>query len=183
MDGIFGIGIPEILIVIVLALIILGPQDMVKTARKLGRWVYRVYHSPTWRMIMSTSQELRELPTKFVREAGLEDTVAEIKNTTADVRAQLRETSSDVSAEIKDITGQASGELKGARAELGDGARAAVSELKEGLPPAVPEPTLEAPVDASQVDSDGESPAFTSAGPEPFSPSIGTNPESQENNN
>src|SRR5512146_1088302 len=101
MDGIFSIGIPEILIVIVLALIIMGPQDMVKTARKLGAWVYRVYHSPTWRMIMSTSQEIRELPTKFVREAGLEETVKDIRHTTDDVKAQLKEASGDVSAGLK----------------------------------------------------------------------------------
>ncbi len=189
MDGIFGIGIPEILIVVVLALIILGPQDMVKTARKLGRWMYRVYHSPTWRMIMSTSQELRELPTKFVREAGLEDTVEEIKNTTADVRAQLKEATGKVSAELKDVAGEASGELKEARQELGDSARAAASEL-EGSPatpaPEVaspPEPLLEAPVDGSQVDPDGASPAAASTQPEPFSPSLEQNPESQENKN
>ncbi len=177
MDGIFGIGIPEILIVVILALIILGPQDMVKTARKLGRWVYRVYHSPTWRMIMSTSQELRELPTKFVREAGLEDTVAEIKSTTADVRAQLRETSADVSAELKDVSGQASGELKEARQELDDSAQAAASELKGGSLPAAPAPAslpeqpLDAPVNASPVDEpDGARPAPASVHPEPFSP-------------
>src|SRR5512135_1096767 len=180
MDGIFGIGIPEILIVVVLALIIMGPQDMVKTARKLGRWVYRVYHSPTWRMIMSTSQELRELPTKFVREAGLEDTIDEIKNTTADVRAQLKEATSDVSDGLKDVSGEASGELKEARQELGDGARAAVSELREDLPPAAPEaptppePSLEATADVVQVDPDGASPAPASTKPEPFSPGLET---------
>src|SRR5512146_2184169 len=103
MDGIFSIGIPEILIVIVLALIIMGPQDMVVTARKLGRWVYKVYHSPTWRMIMSTSQEIRELPTKFVREAGLEDTMEEIKTTTAGVKAQLKEATGDVTAELQSV--------------------------------------------------------------------------------
>src|SRR5512135_3711995 len=151
MDGIFGIGIPEILIVVVLALIILGPQDMVSTARKLGRWVYRVYHSPTWRMIMSTSQEIRELPTKFVREASLEDTVQDIKNTTADVKAQLKEAtggvsaqlkdaSNDVSAELKSATRDAAGELKEAHQELGGRVEVAASEPEETLPPGEPAP-------------------------------------------
>ncbi len=176
MDGIFGIGIPEILIVIVLALIILGPKDMVETARKLGRWVYRVYHSPTWRMIMSTSQELRELPTRFVREAGLEDTMAAVKNTTADVRAQLKEVASGMSTELKDVAREASGELKEGRQELGDSARAAVLELDESLPPAapeaasLPEPPLEPPAEASLVDPGGTGTAPAGVQPQPFSP-------------
>lgn len=187
MDGIFGIGIPEILIVLVLALIILGPKDMVSTARKMGRWVYKVYHSPTWRMIMSTSQEIRELPTKFVREAGLEDTVEEIKNTTAGVKAQIKEAtgdvsaelksaSSDVSAELKGASDEATGELKDARQELGAGA---VSEPVEVLSPVGPEAApspevaLDAPVETVLADPDGDNPAPASARPEPFTPQRG----------
>ncbi len=180
MDGIFGIGIPEILIVLVLALIILGPKDMVSTARKMGRWVYRVYHSPTWRMIMSTSQEIRELPTKFVREAGLEDTMEDIKNTTANVKAQLKEATGDVSAELKDATAEATGELKEARQELSAGAQAAaaaVSEPVEEPAPADPgtastsEPAPEPPLEASLADPPGDNPASASAQPQPFTPS------------
>jgi Sec-independent protein translocase protein TatA len=178
MDGIFGIGIPEILIVLALALIILGPQDMVSTARKLGRWVYQVYHSPTWRTIMSTSQEIRQLPTKFVREAGLEDTVEDFKNTTANVKAQLKEVTGDVSAELKDVTREATGEMREARQELGAGAEAAaagVSEPVEELLPAagvapLPGPALDEPADAFLADPNGDHPAPASAQPEPFTP-------------
>ncbi len=179
MDGIFGIGIPEILIVLVLALIILGPKDMVSTARKMGRWVYRVYHSPTWRMIMSTSQEIRDLPTRFVREAGLEDTMEGIKNTTADVKAQLKEATGDVSAELKGATDEATDELKDARQELGAGAQAAAAALtqpvEEPAPAAPgaaspPDLALEPPLEASLVDPLGDNPAPAGVQPEPFTP-------------
>ena len=180
MDGIFGIGIPEIIIVVVLALIIMGPQDMVATARKLGRWVYRVYHSPTWRMIMSTSQELRELPTKFVREAGLEDTVADIKQTTADVKSQLKEATSGVSAGLKEVTSDASAELKEARQELGAETQAAAAPARPeaALPSAAPdpapisEPTLESPAPVVLVDpnGNGNEAVSSTAQPEPFAP-------------
>ena len=115
MEGFFGIGIPEILLILVLALIILGPQDMVSTARKLGRWVYRAYHSPLWRQIMSTSAELRELPTKFVREAGLEDTIDDLKKTSSDVKAELKGVSSDVTAELSQARQEAGDESAGRR--------------------------------------------------------------------
>ncbi len=168
MDGIFGIGIPEILIVVVLALIILGPQDMVKTARKLGAWVYRVYHSPTWRMIMSTSQEIRELPTKFVREAGLEETVKDIRHTTDDVKAQLKEASGDVSAGLKDVADGTTSELQEARQEL---------KVETG---AKPEPADPAPV--SLVDPDGNGDKETPVvQPEPFV-SRREQPEAQDHN-
>ena len=204
MDGIFGIGIPEILIVVVLALIILGPQDMVKTARKLGRWVYRVYHSPTWRMIMSTSQELREVPTKFVREAGLEDTVEEIKQTTANVKSQLKEATGDVSAELKqasldasaglkEATGDVSAELKEARQQLGPEAQsaAALAQPEAVLTPAAPDPVpipapgLDSPAPVLLADPDGdgnnEAPS-TAAQPVPFTPWHEPQPEAQDLN-
>ncbi len=112
MDSFFGIGIPELLIIFVLALIILGPEDMVKTARRLGRWVYRAYHSPAWRMLISTSQELRQLPTKLVKEAGLEETVQELRQTTAEYKAQLKQATNDVTAELQGATRDISTELK-----------------------------------------------------------------------
>ncbi len=181
MDGIFGIGIPEILIVVVLALIILGPQDMVNTARKLGRWIYRVYHSPTWRMIISTSQELRELPTKFVREAGLEEPLEEIKHATANVKAQLKEVTGDVSTEIQGAGSDARAEVQEARQELGAAAQAAtaaISEPVEAPRPAepVPEPGSEPVPGSSLLLDPGEggnhspSSAPPVPQPEPFNP-------------
>jgi sec-independent protein translocase protein TatB len=89
---IFGVGPLEFLLVLVLALVIMGPEDMVGTARKLGQWVYRVVRSPTWRAILETSQDLRDLPTKIIRDAGLDETIQEIKQTASDVKSDLDET-------------------------------------------------------------------------------------------
>ncbi len=181
MDGIFGIGIPEILIVVVLALIILGPQDMVKTARKLGAWVYRVYHSPTWRMIMSTSQEIRELPTKFVREAGLEETVKDIRHTTDDVKAQLKEASGDVSAGLKDVTEGTTSELQEARQELKVETGAGAGSLAQPEP-SDPAPALDNPAPVSLVDPDGDGnkETLSPAQPEPFVPRREQNSKPEE---
>jgi len=100
MDGIFGVGPLEILLVLVLALIFLGPQDMVKTARQLGRTFYRLYHSPIWRQIMTTQQELRDLPTKFVREAGMEETLADLKKDGAEIQADIRQATQSARTEL-----------------------------------------------------------------------------------
>jgi len=71
--NIFNIGIPELLFILVIMLIVMGPEEMAKSARSLARWVRKVSQTPTWRMVRETSQELRELPTQLLREAGLEE--------------------------------------------------------------------------------------------------------------
>jgi hypothetical protein len=97
----FGVGPLEFLLVLVLALVILGPQDMVGTARKIGQWIYRVVRSPTWRAIISTTQDLRELPQKIVREAGLEEAMNEVKDTANQVKTELNATTSEISSEMR----------------------------------------------------------------------------------
>lgn len=52
---------------------------MIKTARGLGRWIYKFVRSPLWASIIGTTQEIRSLPTKIVREAGLEESIEELK--------------------------------------------------------------------------------------------------------
>ena len=144
MEGIFGIGIPEILLVFVLALVLLGPQDMVATARKMGRWVNKLVRSPIWREIMSTSQELRDLPTKFVREAGLEETVKELKQTSQDVRSELKETTNQVSTELKQTQQEVKEETQAAIGQAKGDFQAAVGQAKddfqESIRPEAPPP-------------------------------------------
>ena len=68
-----GVGPLEILFIVLIALIVLGPKDMVKTGRTLGRWLNRLVHSPAWKAVRETSSALRKLPTQLMREANLED--------------------------------------------------------------------------------------------------------------
>lgn len=79
---IFGIGLPELILIFAIMLIVLGPKDMVATGRKMGKYIRKIIQSPTWRAVMDTSQELRNLPTKIIREAGLEEDLAELNRKT-----------------------------------------------------------------------------------------------------
>jgi Sec-independent protein translocase protein TatA len=67
---ILGIGLQEILFIMVLALIILGPRDMVKTGKKIGAWLRQFVLSEEWRVMRQTGEELRDLPNKLMREAN-----------------------------------------------------------------------------------------------------------------
>lgn len=70
---ILGIGPLELFFILIIALIVLGPNDMVKAGRTLGRIMRSIVTSPTWRTIQQTSRDIRYLPNKLMREAGLEE--------------------------------------------------------------------------------------------------------------
>lgn len=70
---IFGIGPTEIIFIILLALILLGPKEMEKTGRTIGRFLRDITRSDSWRAFRDTSRELRNLPNRLMREANIED--------------------------------------------------------------------------------------------------------------
>jgi sec-independent protein translocase protein TatB len=70
---IFGIGPTEIAFIILLALILLGPKEMEKTGRTIGRFLRDMTKSEGWRAFRDTSREIRNLPNRLMREANIED--------------------------------------------------------------------------------------------------------------
>ena len=81
---ILGIGAPELVFVIIIALIVLGPKDMQKAGRSIGRWLNQVVQSDGWKAFQQTSRELRDLPTNLMREANMEiaETERELRKAT-----------------------------------------------------------------------------------------------------
>ena len=77
-----------ILIILIIALIVLGPNDMVKAGRNLGRFLRKVVTSSEWRTVQQASNEFRNLPNRLIREAGLEDIQKEIPGS-EEIRNQL----------------------------------------------------------------------------------------------
>ena len=72
---IFNLGISEIILIVILALIILGPGNMVKTAREIGAFIRKVTKSPYWQEIWATKRELTEIPRMLAKEADLDATL------------------------------------------------------------------------------------------------------------
>jgi hypothetical protein len=52
---------------------------MVKAGRTIGRFLRNVVTSPNWRTLQQASREIRTLPNRLMREAGLEEIQADIK--------------------------------------------------------------------------------------------------------
>jgi sec-independent protein translocase protein TatB len=68
---IFGIGASELVFILIIAIIVLGPRDMQKAGRTIGRWLNQLVRSDSWRALQRASQEVRRLPTHLMREANL----------------------------------------------------------------------------------------------------------------
>jgi sec-independent protein translocase protein TatB len=109
-----GIGPLELFFIVVIALIVLGPKDMVKAGRTLGRWLRNVVTSPSYRTVQQVSNELRNLPNRLMREAGFDENgvpiteqirqelgMNEIQETMRGVQDDLNTTTSDLNNTIQ----------------------------------------------------------------------------------
>src|SRR5512143_1750056 len=119
---ILGIGPSELLFIVVLALIILGPKEMQKAGRTIGKWLRQVVTSDGWKFFQQTSREIQTLPNRLMRDAALE----ELKKMEQDIRQPLQETSRGVTAV--------------ASARGGDSAISTPGELEPQILPSHPAP-------------------------------------------
>ena len=88
---ILGIGPTELAFIILIALILLGPKDMEKVGRTIGRFLRDMTQSDGWRAFRDTSREIRNIPNRLMREANIED----IQKTAEKVKKDVEE-SADV---------------------------------------------------------------------------------------
>jgi len=67
---ILGIGMPELIFVVIIALLILGPKDMQKAGKTIGKFLRDMITSDGWKLFQQTSRDLRNLPNRLIREAN-----------------------------------------------------------------------------------------------------------------
>ena len=86
---ILGIGPLELFFIILIALIVLGPKDIVKAGRGIGKNLRKLVMSENWRTIQQASNEIRTLPNRLIREAGLDEVQKDLKATTSDLKIDV----------------------------------------------------------------------------------------------
>jgi Sec-independent protein translocase protein TatA len=69
---ILGIGMPELIFIFIVAIIVMGPKDMQKAGKTVGKWLRSIVTSDGWKIFQQTSRELRTLPNRLMREANEE---------------------------------------------------------------------------------------------------------------
>jgi len=88
---ILGIGPSELFFIVVIALILLGPRDMQKAGRTLGKWLRQVVTSDGWKLFQQTSREIQNLPTRLMREASIDELKDIQKDVTESIGAVQRD--------------------------------------------------------------------------------------------
>jgi Sec-independent protein translocase protein TatA len=71
---IFGIGPLELILIIFIAIIVLGPTEMVETAKKTATWLRKLRQSDIWK----TTKDVMDLPNQVMKETGLDKEIREI---------------------------------------------------------------------------------------------------------
>lgn len=102
--NILGIGPLELTFIVIIALIVIGPNDLVKTGRTLGRWMRKIVLSPEWKAVQNASREIRTLPNKLIREAGMEDAQQALKGQVDDVKKIGRDLQRDYNQVQTDLS-------------------------------------------------------------------------------
>ena len=74
----FGIGPLELLLIVLIALIVLGPKEMMKSAQKAAAWLRKFRQSEIW----SSTKEVMDIPKQVMRETGLDKEIQELQNLT-----------------------------------------------------------------------------------------------------
>ena len=70
---ILGIGPSELIFIVIIAIIVLGPKDMQKAGRTIGKWLRDVVTSDGWKLFQQTSREIQTLPNRLMRDAALDE--------------------------------------------------------------------------------------------------------------
>ncbi len=81
----FNIGFSELILILLVAFVIVGPKDLPKVARAIGRWV----------------KYLQQLFQEFKDETGLDETMQELKQTEDDLKKTLRD--ADPTKEVRQL--------------------------------------------------------------------------------
>lgn len=71
--NIFGIGPLEIVFVLIIGILVLGPDGMISAGRKMGKFMRSIIKSNWWQNIRKGVSEIQYLPQRLMREAELEE--------------------------------------------------------------------------------------------------------------
>ncbi len=113
-----NIGIGEVIFILIIALIVIGPGNMVKTAREMGTFLRKVTKSPYWQEVWATRRELKEIPKMLAKEAQLEESVKDINRSTNGIRSTVTKSVIDFFKEGEEHLKEANNEQKSEPADF-----------------------------------------------------------------
>jgi Sec-independent protein translocase protein TatA len=95
-----GIGAPELLLILLLIVMILGPERAKEAGTTAGRFIKRMTSSEFWRELVQAAHFMQQLPQNLVRMAELEDIATRLNQDMASMQRDLK----TVSQPLENIT-------------------------------------------------------------------------------
>jgi len=113
-----GIGPLELMFILLILFILINPKDIQKTGQSIGRTLRKIVTSESYRAVHMTGKELRNLPNKLIREAGIDEATQDIpnlkdigddltqtmKNVGSDLQTTMRDAGTGIEKDFKDAT-------------------------------------------------------------------------------
>jgi Sec-independent protein translocase protein TatA len=117
-----NIGVPEILLLLVLALLVLGPEKLKQTLTELARKLNRLARSDQWRTVIGVYRDIRQYPAKILKEVQLEEVQKQLDELNRKTEQELRKIQNHtghIPSDITELTGQAPEAGQGQRDDCG----------------------------------------------------------------
>lgn len=102
---IFNIGAGEIILLLVILFVVLGPRDMARTAYKVGSWIRKLVKSPIWAEMMNTSQMLKDIPQELVKNSGLGEDLKDLRQMERNIHQEFEQSSAELQEETRQVAG------------------------------------------------------------------------------
>ncbi len=99
---IFGIGPLELIFILLIAMVVVGPRNLGKTGRTIGRFLNRLYRSENWKLFNEASRNLRNLPSRLAREAALDELDA-VRKDIEETSKAITDTGRDLAQDVQDL--------------------------------------------------------------------------------
>lgn len=100
---VFNVGLLEVLFILVLAFILMGPVKTVQASRRIGEKIRNLVKSPIWREIRTASREIKNIPKKVMDDAELQKLINDLDLSTQDVKQEISQTQKDVEGQLSNM--------------------------------------------------------------------------------
>lgn len=99
----FNVGALELVFILLLAFIVLGPKKAVKAAGEVGQWIKKLISSQFWQDLMTTSKEIQDLPKKVMEEAEIQKTIEDLDRSKREFDEIIEESGSGLQENLTKI--------------------------------------------------------------------------------
>lgn len=138
---ILNVGPLELILILAMMILFLGPKDINRLARQTGAFIRNIRRSSLWKDIMKVDREIRDLPVQLAREAGFEEQMEEIRQSTHIPPQEIDPVTGPAEAASLEAN-KAPGEVRSSGSASGSRLR---PPMRRGSPP--PPPRTESPVE------------------------------------